>query len=85
MILDGILFILQGIIEVLLSPLTLINITIDFIGSIPVIIEFLQVIAYILPWTNIIPLIILVFAMFIFRVVLSLIKLIWHFIPILGN
>ena len=85
MIIDSILLVLQGIIELLLSPLTVINITIDFIGSIPVIAEFIQVVAYVLPWSNILPLIFLVIALFVFRVVLAIVKLIWHFIPILGN
>ena len=85
MIVDGILLVLQGIIEVLLSPLTLINISVDFVGSIPVISEFIQIVAYVLPWSNMLPLISLVIGIFIFRVVLALIKLIWHFIPVLGN
>lgn len=85
MIIDGILLVLQGIVNILLAPLTIINISVDFISSIPVVTEFLQIGAYILPWRNILPLVILVIGIFIFRGVLALIKLIWHFIPILGN
>lgn len=85
MILDGILLVLQGIVEILLSPLTVINIGIDLVASIPAITEFMQIIAYVLPWSNILPLISLIFAMFIFRAVLAIIKLIWHFIPVFGN
>lgn len=85
MIVNGILLLVQGILNVLLAPLELINITIDFISSIPVVMEFLQVVAYLLPWTNIIPVINLTIGIFVFRGVLALIKLIWHFIPIVGN
>ena len=85
MIIDGILLIIQGILNVLLLPLSGLNIAIDFIGSIPVVTQFLQVIACVLPWDNLKPLIIFTIAMFTFRAVLSLIKLIWHFIPIAGN
>ena len=85
MIINGILLIIQGILNVLLLPLSGLNITIDFIGSIPVVTQFLQVVAYVLPWDNLTPLIIFTIAMFTFRAVLSLIKLIWHFIPIAGN
>ncbi len=85
MIIDGILLIIQGILNVLLLPLSGLNIAIDFIGSIPVVTQFLQVIVYVLPWDNLKPLIIFTIAMFTFRAVLSLIKLIWHFIPIAGN
>ena len=85
MISDGILFVFQGILNVLLLPLSALNVAIDFVGSIPVVTQFLQVIVYVLPWNNLKPLILFTFSMFIFRAVLSLIKLIWHFIPIAGN
>ena len=85
MITNAILLVVQGILNVLLLPLTALNITIDFIGSIPIVTQFLQVVAYILPWDNLKPLILFIIAMFIFRAVLSLIKLIWHFIPIAGT
>lgn len=85
MIVDMILLVIQNILYVLLSPLTILNIGIDFIGSIPVVVEFVQIVAYILPWNNLLPLFALIFASFIFRVALSLIKLVWHFIPVIGN
>lgn len=85
MITDGILFVLQGILNILLAPLIPLNIAIDFLGSIPVISEFVQIVAYVLPWDNLLPLFAIIFASFVFRVVLSLIKLIWHFIPVIGN
>ena len=85
MITDGILIVLQGILNILLAPLTVLNIGIDFLGSIPVITEFIQIVAYVLPWDNLLPLIALIIASFLFRGALALIKLIWHFIPVIGN
>lgn len=85
MIIDAILLLFQGILNVLLLPLTVINITVDFLSSIPVVTEFLQVAAYMIPWTNILPLILLVIALFIFRTTLALVKAIWKFIPFAGN
>ena len=85
MIVNSILLIIQGILEVLLLPLTGLNISIDFISSIPVVTEFLQIVAYVLPWSNLTPLFGLVIAIFVFRAVIALIKLIWSFIPIIGN
>ena len=85
MIVDMILLVLQGILNILLSPLTVLNVGIDFIGSIPVVTEFIQIVAYVLPWDNLIPLFTIIFASFVFRVALSLIKLVLHFIPIIGN
>lgn len=81
MILDLIFLVVQGILEILLSPLTILNIAIDFIASVPVITSFLQIIAYVLPWVNILPLIGLLVAIFTFRIVLSVIRVIWSFIP----
>lgn len=81
MIIDLILTVLFGIVNILLSPLTLINIVVDFIGSMPIVYEFLEVIAYILPWGNLLPLIILIHAIFVFRIIISLIKTIWQIIP----
>ena len=85
MITNGILLLAQGILNVLLVPLSVLNFVIDLASSIPVVTQFLQVVAYILPWSNLLPIVIFTIAMFTFRAVLSLIKLIWSFIPIIGN
>lgn len=81
MIVDGILLVLQGVAFVLLLPLEGLNIAIDFISSIPIVVSFLQVIAYIIPWTNILPLILLVVAIIIFKIAVSLVKTIWQLLP----
>jgi len=78
-----VLLVLQGVLEILLLPLTAINIGVDFIASIPVITEFLQIIAYVLPWSNLLPLIILTVALFGFRIVIALVKTIWDVLPVL--
>ena len=81
MITNGILLVFQGIINVLLSPLTVLNISIDFLSSIPYINDFLCVCAYLLPFNNLLPLIILVCSIFVFRITVSIIKLVLDFIP----
>jgi len=85
MIVDLILLLVQGILNVLLLPLTVFNIAVDLVSSIPVTTEFLQVAAYMIPWSNILPLILLVTGIFIFRAGLALVKVVWKFIPFLGN
>lgn len=85
MIVDLILLIVQGILNVLLLPLTVINIAVDFVSSLPVTVEFLQVAAYMIPWSNILPLILLVIGIFLFRGTLAVIKAVWKFIPFAGN
>lgn len=85
MIIDGILLVLKGILSVLLAPLSPLSIAVDFLGSIPVVTQFLQIVAYVLPWVNLLPLFAIIFASFAFRVVLAVIKLVWNFIPLIGN
>lgn len=81
MIVDGILLVLQGVVFVLLLPLEGLNIGIDFISSIPVVVSFLQVVAYIIPWTNILPLGALVVAVIIFKIAVSLVKTVLQLLP----
>lgn len=81
MIVDLFLLVLQGVLNILLLPFTVVNIAIDFASSIPVIVQFLQVVAYILPWSNILPLIGLVIAIGLFKIPVSLVKLVKEIIP----
>lgn len=81
MITNAILLAFQAVLNVILLPITVVDIVIDFIGSIPVVIQFLQVVAYILPWANILPLIVLTIALIIFKICVSLAKLVINFIP----
>lgn len=83
MIIDLLLLVLQGALSILLAPLTFVNIVIDFVSGITVFTSFLQVIAYILPWSNILPLIILTIGLILLRIGISLVKTIWDLIPLL--
>lgn len=82
MIVDGILLVLQGVLSILLAPLEVINIGIDFVSSIPVVSSFLQIVAYILPWSNILPILLIIISIFAFRILISLIKTIWSLLPL---
>lgn len=81
MILDGILLVLQGVLNIILAPLTVLNIGIDFISSIPIVTQFLQIVAYIFPWNYLLPIFAVVVGIFVFRIGLSLVKLFLRFIP----
>lgn len=85
MIVDAILLLVQGILNVLLLPLNGLNIAVDFLASIPVVREFLQIVAYLLPMDNLKPLFTIVIGIFIFRATIAIIKTIWKFIPVIGN
>ncbi len=82
MITNGILLIFQNFLNIILLPLTVFNVVIDIASSIPFIAQFLQVVAYIVPWSNILPIILIMFSMFSFRIGMALIKLIIYIIPL---
>lgn len=81
MITNAILLVLEGALSVILLPFTAINITIDFISSIPVFVSFLQIVAYLIPWSNILPIIILNISIVVFKIAVTLIKTVWAVIP----
>lgn len=81
MILDAILTLLSNLVNMLLAPLEVINIGIDLIASIPVVSGFLQVVAYIFPWSNILPIIVITIVLLNFRIVISAIKLVLNILP----
>lgn len=81
MITDGILLVFQGLINIILSPLSIINISVDFISNITPVTQFLQIVAYILPLSNLMPLITLIITLSLFRIAVALVKLVVEFIP----
>lgn len=83
MIINGFLLILQGIVNILLLPLVPLNWVITTAFSISVISDFINIIAFILPWSNIVPIITFIVGMFAFRAIVSLIKTIWELLPVL--
>lgn len=83
MIIDGILIILQGLVNVLLAPLNALNWVVTTSISISVISDFINIVSFVLPWKNILPLITFIVGMFAFRAIIALIKTIWDLLPIL--
>ena len=81
MIINLFLLVLQGALSILLLPLTVVNIVIDFVSGITIFVSFLQVIAYILPWSNILPLIVLTIGLIGLRIGIAIVKTIWDLLP----
>lgn len=81
MILDAILTVLSNVFAILLSPLEVINMGVDLVSSIPVVANFITTIAYIFPWSNILPIIIVSIIILNFKNGISLITAIWDLIP----
>lgn len=83
MIIDLFLNVLLVIVEILLAPLGILSIGIDFIASFEIVQNFINVIAYLMPFSMLTPLIVFIISMFMFRSIVSLIKTIWDLLPIL--
>ena len=81
MIINLFLLVLQCALSILLLPLTVVNIVIDFVSGITVFVSFLQVIAYILPWSNILPLIVLTIGLIGLRIGIAIVKTVWDLLP----
>lgn len=71
MIVEGLIGILKVLLNILLAPIGILSVPINFVASIPIVSTFLRVVAYILPWSNIQPLIIFIVAIFTFRIAIS--------------
>lgn len=85
MIVDAILLLVQGVLNVLLAPLAIINIAVDFVSGIPVVGSFINVVAYVLPWAKLLPLITLIVGIFTLRIGIALVRLIKGFIPTMST
>ena len=83
MIIDAILGLISIIAGVLLMPLEVFNVVIDIASSIPVVAKFLMFVAYVIPWSNLVPIFAIVVAIMSFRVIIALIKTIWDLLPLL--
>lgn len=83
MIINSFLIILKGVVNILLAPLIPLNWAVNTVFSISVISDFINIVAFVLPWSNLVPIIVFIIAMFAFRIVVSLIKTIWDLLPVL--
>lgn len=81
MILDAILNVLSSVFSFLLSPLDAISFVIDIGSSIGFVTNFIKVVAYIFPWSNILPIIVISFLIINFRNVIGTIVAVLNLVP----
>ena len=82
MIIDLILNIIHSFFSFILSGFDIISTArITEILSFPYILKFFQIIGYIIPWANILPLIIITFIILNFKIAVRFIKTIWQLLP----
>lgn len=81
MITDAILNFFSVLANTILSPLSIIDIGVDLVTSIPVVTKFILFVAYVVPWDNLVPLFVIVFGLIGFRIGIALVKFVIAFIP----
>ena len=79
------LTVLANVLNVILAPLEIVNIGVDFVSSLPVVSGFIQVITYLLPWNNLIPLFAIVFGVLAFKFVIGWISAMYNLLPFIGH
>lgn len=74
--------IIEFVLNIFLFPLDIVNVGINFFIGIDWVVDIVNLISYVLPWENILPLIVFIISIFVFRITISLIKTIWDLLPL---
>lgn len=82
MVVEALLSVVFGVINLLLMPLSVVNFVVNAISLEPVV-EFINMAMYLIPFKELMPIFVFFVSMMIFRVVVSFIKTIWDLLPIL--
>lgn len=81
MITDSLLNVVFGIVNFILSPVSLVEWGFDLFYLSPLH-DILRIIYFVIPIDKIFPIIVFIISMFIFRAIIALIKTIWDILPI---
>lgn len=81
MVVEGLLSVVFGFINILLLPLSVIDIGLDILTLEPVI-QFFNMAMYLIPFKDLMPIFMFFVSMMSFRIIVSLIKTIWDLLPI---
>lgn len=82
MISNAILSFFSSVAGFVLSPLTVLDVVVDLVTSIPIVTKFILFVVYVIPWSNLVPLLIIIMSLLGIRIVIALIKFIMEFIPL---
>lgn len=74
--------IIEFVLNIFLFPLDIVNVGINFFIGIDWVVDIVNLISYVLPWENILPLIVFIISIFVFRITISLIKTIRDLLPL---
>ena len=85
MITDAILSFFTSLSSGILSPLIVVDVAVDLLTSIPVVTKFIMFVAYVIPWSNLVPLFVIIMAFLFLRIMIALINFILGFVPFFGK
>ena len=81
MIIEGILSVVFGVLNILLLPLQVVGFGVNVLALEPVM-QFIRMAMYLIPFKELMPIFIFFASMMAFRIIVSLIKTIWNLLPI---
>lgn len=81
MITDAILSIVFGLVDLLLTPLTVLNFEFD-ISKIEPVLQYFKMALYIIPFGDLLPIVTFFIALMSFRIAISLLKTLWDILPL---
>lgn len=81
MIVEAILSVVFGVVNIILAPVSVLSWGFDVISYLSPLGDILAIVYYVLPIGKLAPIISFIVAMFIFRAVIALIKTIWAVLP----
>ena len=82
MITDAILSFLTSISSSILSPLFIIDVAVDLVTSIPVVTKFILFVVYVIPWSNLLPLLLIIISLLGFRIIMAIVRFIRFLLPL---
>ena len=82
MIVEGILSVVFGIINLILMPFNVVNFVVNALSFEPII-EFINMALYLIPFKELMPIFVFFVSMMLFRIAVAFIKTIWDLLPVL--
>lgn len=82
MIVEALLSVVFGVVNLLLMPLNIVNLVVDSSAFTPIL-EFINMALYLIPFRQLMPIFSFFVGIMFFRIIVSFIKTIWDLLPIL--
>lgn len=81
MVVEGLMSVIFGIVNLLLMPLNIVNLIVDSSAFTPIL-EFINMALYLIPFRQLMPIFAFFVGLMMFRIVVAFIKTIWDLLPL---